>query len=210
VQDEAQQGTHWVEVTFTAAAHEARLGHPEAPLEAVLEGLAEGGASTGVGWAVVPTTPAGGPWSWPTAPSTWQPGTPCTASSGWVSPATRTHALAPFAEVCAAAADRGLTLLHHAGETAGPASIREALDLGARRPDRHGIRALGDPGLVAELRDRRVPLEVCPSSNVALGLVRSAPEHPLPAMLAAGLQVTLNTDVPDVTVPAWRRVPARS
>jgi adenosine deaminase len=109
------------------------------------------------------------------------------------------HPLAPFAGICDAAAERGLKLVHHAGETAGPASVREALDLGHADRIGHGIRALGDPDVVAELRDRRVPLEVCPSSNIALGLVPSAAEHPFPAMLAAGLQVTLNTDVPDVT-----------
>jgi adenosine deaminase len=57
---------------------------------------------------------------------------------------------------------------------------------------------LEDPGLVREVRDRGVALEVCPSSNVALGLVASVAEHPLPWLRAAGLAVTLGTDIPNL------------
>lgn len=101
---------------------------------------------------------------------------------------------APFAEVFRAAREKGLHVVHHAGETAGPASIWEALSVGHAERIGHGIRALQDPRLVAELRARRVPLEVCLSSNVLLGLVPSLAEHPLPHLVGAGLMVTLNTD----------------
>ena len=93
-----------------------------------------------------------------------------------------------------AAREAGLHLVHHAGETAGPDSVWEALTLGHAERIGHGIRALEDPELVAELRRRHVPLEVCPSSNVLLGLVPSWKVHPLPLMAEAGLTVTLNTD----------------
>ncbi|MEU1481913.1 hypothetical protein [Streptomyces sp. NPDC005760] len=66
---------------------------------------------------------------------------------------------APFAEVLQAAREAGLHLVHQAGETAGPASIWEALMGGNAEQIGHGIRALEDPALVAELRTRRVPLE---------------------------------------------------
>lgn len=89
--------------------------------------------------------------------------------------------------------------MHHAGETSGPESVREALGAGRASRIGHGVRVLEDPGLVAELRERQVPLEVCPSSNVALGLVPALPAHPLPRLLEAGLAVSLNTDVPSVT-----------
>jgi adenosine deaminase len=89
-------------------------------------------------------------------------------------------------------------LVHHAGEMGGAASIREALTVG--RADRigHGIRVLDDADLVAEVLQRALPLEVCPSSNVALGLVNGIGAHPLPAMHSAGLRVTVNTDIPAV------------
>ena len=89
--------------------------------------------------------------------------------------------------------------MHHAGETGGPDRVREALGVGRAERIGHGIRALEDPELTAELRDRQVPLEVCPGSNVALGLVPSLAAHPLPRLVAAGLAVTLNTDVPSIT-----------
>lgn len=90
----------------------------------------------------------------------------------------------------------GLAAVPHAGETAGPPSIRAALDrLGAQRL-RHGIRAVEDPALVAELAERRVVLDVCPTSNAATGIVSSLAEHPLPALAAAGVACSISTDDP--------------
>jgi adenosine deaminase len=60
----------------------------------------------------------------------------------------------------------------------------------------HGVRCLEDQGLVAELRERQVPLEVCPTSNVCLGVAPSLSEHPLPRLLDEGLYVTINSDDP--------------
>jgi adenosine deaminase len=88
--------------------------------------------------------------------------------------------------------------VHHAGECEGPASIREAITVGRAERLGHGIRVLEDEDLVAEVRERRIPLEVCPSSNVALGVVGSLPAHPLPLLLDAGLAVTLSTDIPSI------------
>ena len=90
----------------------------------------------------------------------------------------------------------GLGSVPHAGEAAGPASIRGALDaLGADRI-RHGIRAVEDPDLVAELAERRIVLDVCPVSNVRTGAVRSLAEHPLPQLLEAGVLCSISTDDP--------------
>src|SRR5262249_23255376 len=108
------------------------------------------------------------------------------------------HPLSPFAEVLNAARDAGLHLVHHAGETCGAESIREALTVGHTERLGHGIRVLDDVDLVAEVRDRAIPLEVCPSSNVTLGLVDSFATHPLPRLRDAGLPVTVNTDIPSV------------
>jgi adenosine deaminase len=94
------------------------------------------------------------------------------------------------------AAAEGLHRVAHAGEEGGPEYVREALDvLGVERID-HGNRALEDPGLVARLRDERVPLTVCPLSNVALKGVPRIEDHPLPRMLELGLVATVNSDDP--------------
>ncbi|MCW5936426.1 MAG: adenosine deaminase [Fimbriimonadaceae bacterium] len=90
----------------------------------------------------------------------------------------------------------GVPSIPHAGETEGPASIRGAIDeLGALRIG-HGVRCMEDPALVEELVQSQMPLEVCPTSNVCLGVVPSLAEHPLPRMIAAGLNVSVNSDDP--------------
>jgi aminodeoxyfutalosine deaminase len=102
----------------------------------------------------------------------------------------------PFAPAFARARADGLASVPHAGEHTGPASVREALDaLGADRV-RHGIRAVEDPGLVRELADRGIVLDVCPISNVRTGAVPSLAKHPLPALAAAGVRCSVSTDDP--------------
>ena len=94
------------------------------------------------------------------------------------------------------AREGGLASVPHAGEAAGPESIRGALDaLGADRL-RHGIRAVEDPGLVRELADRGIVCDVCPISNVRLRAVPSLDAHPLPQLLAAGVPCSISTDDP--------------
>ena len=98
----------------------------------------------------------------------------------------------PFALVRA----EGLGSVPHAGEHAGPASVRGALEaLGADRL-RHGIRAAEDESLVAELAARGIVLDVCPISNLRTGAVRSLAEHPLPKLVAAGVRCSISTDDP--------------
>lgn len=103
---------------------------------------------------------------------------------------------AKFERLFAKAREAGLRLTAHAGEE-GPASyIIEALDiLGVERID-HGIRCMEDPDLVERLVADRIPLTVCPLSNVRLRAVDTLADHPLPAMLAAGLNVSVNSDDP--------------
>ncbi|MCG3119842.1 MAG: Aminodeoxyfutalosine deaminase [bacterium] len=90
----------------------------------------------------------------------------------------------------------GLPAILHAGETAGPASIWSALQVGRSVRIGHGVRCLEDAALVQYLRDQQIPLEVCPSSNVCLRVVKDLASHPLPQLLAEGLYVTINTDDP--------------
>jgi adenosine deaminase len=106
--------------------------------------------------------------------------------------------LSPFSEIIEESMEVGLHLIHHAGEISGPASIWEAITIGRAERIGHGIRSLEDAKLVDELRQRGIPLEVCPSSNVALGLVPALSSHPLPLLRTASLIVTLNTDIPSI------------
>ncbi|PWI43094.1 adenosine deaminase [Streptomyces sp. ICBB 8177] len=101
-----------------------------------------------------------------------------------------------FREVYDRAAALGLRRVAHAGEEGPPEYVTQALDLlGVERVD-HGLRSLEDPELVARLVRDRIPLTVCPLSNVRLRAVDRLEDHPLPRMLAAGLLVTVNSDDP--------------
>jgi adenosine deaminase len=100
-----------------------------------------------------------------------------------------------FARAYEIAAGSGLGCSVHAGEHAGPESVRAALALPVSRIS-HGVRAIEDPALVADLAEREIVLEVCPSSNVALGLYPSYEDHPVGALRDAGVRVTLASDDP--------------
>jgi adenosine deaminase/aminodeoxyfutalosine deaminase len=93
------------------------------------------------------------------------------------------------------ARDAGLRLTAHAGETDGPDSIRAALAIGAERIG-HGIRAIDDPDLVRRLREERILLEVCITSNVRTGAVATLKDHPVRRLFDAGVPIALNTDDP--------------
>ncbi len=101
-----------------------------------------------------------------------------------------------FARVFAAARVMGLTPVAHAGEEGPAAYIREALDLLAVVRIDHGVRCDEEPALVAELAARRIPLTVCPLSNLKLCVVPDLAAHNLGRLLAAGLCVTINSDDP--------------
>ncbi|MFJ2903143.1 adenosine deaminase [Streptomyces sp. NPDC087212] len=106
------------------------------------------------------------------------------------------HPPAKFREVYEQAAALGLRRVAHAGEEGPPEYITEALDvLGVERVD-HGLRCVEDPALVARLVRDRTPLTLCPLSNVRLRTVDTLADHPLPAMLEAGLMCTVNSDDP--------------
>jgi len=100
-----------------------------------------------------------------------------------------------FAEPYAIVADAGLGCTIHAGEWAGADSVRAALELPITRIS-HGVRAIEDPAVVAELEARGIVLECCPTSNVVLGVYPSYEEHPLPTLRDAGVRVTLGSDDP--------------
>ncbi|HEY4597359.1 MAG TPA: adenosine deaminase [Thermoanaerobaculia bacterium] len=97
------------------------------------------------------------------------------------------------------AREAGLHTIAHAGEAAGAESVRQAvLGLGAERIG-HGIRAIEEPAVLDLLAERRIPLEVCPTSNLHTSTVRDYRSHPLPALLRRGIRCTLNTDDPSIS-----------
>jgi len=104
--------------------------------------------------------------------------------------------VADFVPAFAAADAAGFGCTAHAGELAGPDSVRAVLAALPVSRIGHGVRAIEEPALVDELARRGTVLEVCPGSNVAVGVYPDLAHHPLPALLAAGCRVTLNSDDP--------------
>ncbi|MBT3143724.1 adenosine deaminase [Phaeobacter gallaeciensis] len=103
------------------------------------------------------------------------------------------------------AREAGLRLTTHAGEFAGPDSVRDAVRiLGVERIG-HGVRAIEDPDLVHELADRGTTLEVCPGSNIVLGLYPNFAAHPIARLRDAGVKVTVSTDDPPFFHTTMRR-----
>lgn len=101
-----------------------------------------------------------------------------------------------FAEAFRRAGAAGLKRTVHAGESSGPEGVRDAIELlGADRID-HGVRAIEDPTLVRLLAERQIPLGVCPTSNLKLGVYPDIESHPVDRLRRAGVPVSLNTDDP--------------
>ena len=92
--------------------------------------------------------------------------------------------------------NKGIPCILHAGETVGPQSIWSALRTAGSVRIGHGVRAIEDPTLMAYLKATQTPLEVCPTSNVCLGVYPSLAQHSLPKLMEAGLFVTINSDDP--------------
>jgi adenosine deaminase len=193
----AAQRVRRAEMTFTPMTHVARGVDPDAMLDGLAHGRARARAELGVDLAwvfdVVRSLPEQADQTLALALRGREQGVFAVGVGGPEGPA---WSVAPLADMFARAKAEGLASVPHAGEQHGAASLRETLDQLA--PDRigHGVRCLEDPEIVAELVDKRIPLEVCPSSNVALGVVASLAEHPLPRLQAAGLALSLGSDDP--------------
>ena len=102
-----------------------------------------------------------------------------------------------FEDIFALADKKGIPITIHAGEADGPDSIRDAIEIGADRIG-HGVRSLEDEELVRELVEKQIPLELCPTSNIATGVFDRLTDWPLNALLDSGMYMTINTDDPSV------------
>lgn len=102
----------------------------------------------------------------------------------------------PFADHFAEAARHGLHRVAHAGEHAGPGAVYSALDACGAERIGHGVRSIEDDGLIARLRGDRVPLEICPTSNLCLSVAPDLVHHPFDELRRKGLELSVNTDDP--------------
>ncbi|SON54208.1 Adenine deaminase [Hartmannibacter diazotrophicus] len=108
----------------------------------------------------------------------------------------RLYEVTDFAPAFAVAAEAGLKLTCHAGEVCGAESVRATLDAIPVRRIGHGVRAIEDADLMRRLADEEIVLEVCPGSNVALGVYAGWPRHPIVRLRDAGIKVTISSDDP--------------
>jgi len=194
-EDALAQGFVWLEVHVSPQAYGGRIGPAPAVLEAVLAGLlAPQQAHTGVGVLLGMGRAQG-----PTDSEVVVDLADRFAGEGVVGlglVGDERHAGAPFADHFARARAAGLLSVPHAGETRGAGRVREALDM--LRADRigHGVTAVEDLALLERLRDEQVCLDVCPTSNVRLGVAPDWQRHPVHQLVAAGVPVSLNSDDP--------------
>jgi adenosine deaminase len=105
----------------------------------------------------------------------------------------------PFASLFKEAHQAGLAVTIHAGEWGGPENVREAIEKFNAARIGHGVRVMEDDFVTALAREHGTAFEVCMTSNYQTGVAKSLPAHPMPKMLAAGLNVTLNTDDPSIS-----------
>lgn len=196
----AEQNVRYAEVTFTPLTHLVRGVDPDELMAGLEEGRAEAETEFGVGlcWVfdVVRSFPdqAEPTLAFALDMQARDPGSVIGLGVG--GPEAGDFHIDAIADMFERARSAGLKSLPHAGEMAGPESVWIAVsEFGADRIG-HGIRCLEDPELVDHLRRKAIPLEVCPTSNVRLGVVPRLEDHPLPRLLDAGLTVSLASDDP--------------
>ncbi|MEO5708558.1 MAG: adenosine deaminase [Nocardioidaceae bacterium] len=196
-EDDVVDGGRWLEIQVDPSGFAARFGGITAFTDLVLDAVGEATESTGLGMAVVI---AANRTRHPLDARTLARLAAQYAGRGVVgfglSNDERRGSTADFAPAFAIAERAGLLLAPHGGELMGPESIRTCLD--ALHADRlgHGVRVAEDPALLDRVVELGVPLEVCPVSNVALGVYSDLTSVPLPVLLEAGATVALGADDP--------------
>src|SRR6478609_8273357 len=196
-EDDVRDGGRWLEIQVDPSGYGARFGGITAFTDLVLDAVAEASAVTGLGMAVVI---AANRTRHPLDARTLARLAGQYAGRGVVgfglSNDERRGRTDEFAPAFRIAERAGLLLAPHGGELRGPEHIRTCLDsLGAQRLG-HGVRSAEDPELLDRVVQQGVTLEVCPTSNVALGVYSDLTSVPLPTLLAAGASVALGADDP--------------
>jgi len=196
-EDDARDGGRWLEIQVDPSGYGARFGGITAFTDLVLDAVRAASATTGIGMAVVV---AANRTRHPLDARTLARLAGQYAGRGVVgfglSNDERRGSTADFAPAFRIAERAGLLLVPHGGELRGPEHVRLCLDaLGAQRLG-HGVRAAEDPALLERIVEAGVTLEVCPVSNVALGVYSDLTSVPLPTLLDAGAQVALGADDP--------------
>ena len=192
---EAAQGVVYLEPAIEAQLYAERLGGIRQVTATMVRALAEGAAEADieVGANLTINTdqdlPIAGELARVAADYAGR-GVTALGTAGFEEPA----GLGRFAAAAAVARSAGLPIVAHAGQTGGPDSVLEALDeLGATRVS-HGVNSVRSPELLGRLAAEQIVCDVCPVSNVRLGVVASLAEHPAPDLLEAGVAITLNAD----------------
>jgi len=196
-QDDVRDGGRWLEIQVDPSGYAARFGGITAFTELVLDAVREASSATGLGIAVVI---AANRTRHPLDARTLARLAAQYAGRGVVgfglSNDERRGNTTDFAPAFAIAERAGLLLDPHGGELLGPASVRTCVEaLHAQRLG-HGVRAVEDPALLDEIVERGIALEICPVSNVALGVYSDLTSVPLPDLLSAGATVALGADDP--------------
>jgi adenosine deaminase len=196
-EDDVRDGGRWLEIQVDPSGYAARFGGITAFTELVLDAVAATSAETGLGMAVVI---AANRIRHPLDARTLARLAAQYAGRGVVgfglSNDERRGVTADFAPAFGIAERAGLLLDPHGGELLGPDSVRTCVEVLHATRVGHGVRSAEDPALMARIAERGVALEICPVSNVALGVYSDLTSVPLPQLLAAGVTVALGADDP--------------
>lgn len=198
LRDLAAQNVRYVEATVSPGALRALAGwEPERVLEAVRRGYLQVHGELGLEMALLVDLVRNlGPeegWRMVRLAARWRDRGVVGITLGGNE---RDFPAAPYADIYRWARDQGLRTTAHAGEWAGPESVWDCLRLLQVERIGHGVRACEDPALVDHLVERQVPLECCPTSNVATGVVRAWEEHPVGDLHRRGVRLGINSDDP--------------
>jgi adenosine deaminase len=198
--DEAAQGVLWCEPMVTPQFYEALLGSLDEAWAVMRAGFDRAAAETGIAYGVIVGHVRTEPVALGERMAGWAAdhAGPLEGGGGGVvgfGIAGDEQLAGPelFARACAIAAEAGLLVVPHAGETVGVDSVTGALALGAHRLA-HGVRSVEDADVLARLAGEGITCDVCPTSNLRLAVVDDLVDHPLPRMLEAGVPVTLGSD----------------
>jgi len=196
-EDERAAGSRWLELQIAPAGYAVRLGDVVTATEVFCAAAAEAQAATGVGIRlIIAANRTRPPWEAEMLARIAVRFAPDGVVGFGLSNDERRGSPEEFAKAFRIARDGGLAAMPHAGELLGAESV--ARTVAALSPMRigHGVRAVEDAAVLATLADRRIACEVCPASNVALGVVEGLGEVPLKALEAAGVPVVLAADDP--------------